>query len=203
MSIVTALRSFDAPDFIRGEILRYMGVVGEASEEVSELIDSCTLECADRLIYRTCFAEVPIAVERESVALPFAKWQSRDLCRALQSCDAVILFAATLGIEIDRLITKYSRISPARALCLQAIGAERIESLCNLLCKTLKEEYAQRGFSLCPRFSPGYGDLSLCVQNDIFCLLDCTKRLGISLNESLLMSPSKSVTAIIGIKKDV
>ena len=50
-----------------------------------------------------------------------------------------------------------------------------------------------------PRFSPGYGDLSLEMQRDIFRVLDCPRKIGLTLNESLLMSPSKSVTAIIGI----
>ena len=36
-------------------------------------------------------------------------------------------------------------------------------------------------------------------QKDIFALLDCNRQIGISLNESLLMTPSKSVTAIFGI----
>ncbi len=50
-----------------------------------------------------------------------------------------------------------------------------------------------------PRFSPGYGDLTLLAQKDIFAVLDCGKRIGLTLNDSLLMSPSKSVTAFVGI----
>ena len=50
-----------------------------------------------------------------------------------------------------------------------------------------------------PRFSPGYGDLPINMQKDIFAALDCPRKIGLSLNESLLMSPSKSVTAIIGV----
>ena len=50
-----------------------------------------------------------------------------------------------------------------------------------------------------PRFSPGYGDLPLSLQRDIFRVLDCPRKIGLTLNESLLMSPSKSVTAIVGL----
>ena len=52
-----------------------------------------------------------------------------------------------------------------------------------------------------PRFSPGYGDVPLEIQKDIVMLLDCAKRIGVSLNDSLLMSPSKSVTAFIGLQE--
>ena len=80
---------------------------------------------------------------------------------------------------------------------MQALGAERIEALCDAFCDSLISE---KGVLLRPRFSPGYGDLPLEVQKDIFSLLECHKRIGVSLNESLLMSPSKSVTAFVGLE---
>ena len=108
-----------------------------------------------------------------------------------------MIFAATIGVEIDRLIAKYSRLSPAKAFCCQAIGAERVEELC----ESVNEKLGAGGEMLKPRFSPGYGDLPLETQKMIFSLLDCPKRIGVSLGDSLLMSPSKSVTAFAGITK--
>ena len=118
------------------------------------------------------------------------------------NCTSIVLFAATLGIGIDRLLLKYNRTSPATALCIQAIGAERVEALCNAFSLELKEKFATLGRSLTPRFSPGYGDLPLSLQRDIFAALECEKHLGLTLNNSLLMSPTKSGTAIIGTKNN-
>ena len=112
-----------------------------------------------------------------------------------------MIFAATIGVEIDRLITKYSRLSPAKAFCCQAIGAERVEELCDDFCESVNEKLGAGGEMLKPRFSPGYGDLPLETQKMIFSLLDCPKRIGVTLGDSLLMSPSKSVTAFAGITK--
>ena len=67
---------------------------------------------------------------------------SQGLCRNLQGCDKVILFAATVGLAPDRLIARYGRLSPTKALCMQAIGAERIESLCDAFCDELAADYA-------------------------------------------------------------
>ena len=78
---------------------------------------------------------------------------------------------------------------------MQAVGTERIEALCDRFFEDLKTEYGR----IKPRFSPGYADLSLNTQRYIFSLLDCPRRIGIFLNQSLLMSPSKSVTAFVGI----
>ena len=44
-----------------------------------------------------------------------------------------------------------------------------------------------------------YGDLPLEVQTQFFQLLDCQRQIGLTLNDSLLMTPSKSVTAVFGI----
>ena len=51
------------------------------------------------------------------------------------------------------------------------------------------------------RYSPGYGDLPLELQREIIRVLDCGRTIGITLTESLLMQPSKSVTAVIGMKE--
>ena len=124
---------------------------------------------------------------------------SQGLCRNLQGCDKVILFAATVGLAPDRLIARYGRLSPTKALCMQAIGADRIESLCDAFCDELAADYAAEGYQLRPRFSPGYGDFPLDAQKAFFQALDCHRKIGLSLNDSLLMSPSKSVTALIGL----
>ena len=110
-----------------------------------------------------------------------------------------VIFGATVGLEADRLIKRYSRLDTARAVMLQAIGAERIEALCDAFCADIEENVAERGLFTRPRFSPGYGDLPLEIQRDFVRVLDCRRKIGVTLNESLLMSPSKSVTAIIGL----
>ena len=82
---------------------------------------------------------------------------------------------------------------------LQAIGAERIEALCDVFCEKIRLDAESAGLFPRPRFSPGYGDFPLELQKDIFRVLDCSRKIGLTLNESLLMSPSKSVTAVIGL----
>ena len=109
------------------------------------------------------------------------------------------MFAATVGLEMDRLIARYGGVSPARSLLFQALGAERIEALCDAFCARTAEDLARQGRGVTVRFSPGYGDVPLGLQNDIFRALDCPRKIGLTLNESLLMSPSKSVTAVFGV----
>ena len=148
--------------------------------------------------YRLCYAEFPFAIRDGELDLGFARVRSGALAKNLAGCTHVVVFAATVGLGLDRLIAKYSRLSPTRALALQALGAERVEALCDAFETDLC--LASFGGRIHARFSPGYGDLPLDFQREIFRLLDPPRRIGLTLNESLLMSPTKSVTAIIGIE---
>ena len=188
------VKSLETPTVSRREILRYAGV-RESTPEIDRLLESCLDEVLPRLSYKLVYATIDIAVGADKVDLGFAEACSSALAKDLRDCKRAILLGATVGIELDRLIARYSLTEPSRAHMLDAIGAERIEALCDAFEEGLRAD----GMSLRPRFSPGYGDLALELQRDLFARLDCTKHIGLSLNRSLLMSPSKSVTAIIGV----
>lgn len=191
-------RVYNAPCIRYDEIRRYAGVRG-ACEEIEPILQSEVDNIANKLTYKVCYREFPVTDHGTHLDLGFIKTTSADLRRALLGCESIVLFAATVGMSIDRRIARYTAVSPTRALVLQAIGAERIESLCDRFCREIAEQKAAEGRRTRPRFSPGYGDLPLLVQTDIFAVLDPSRKIGLSLNESLLMSPSKSVTALIGV----
>lgn len=192
---MSIIKFYDAPEFNIGEIRRYAGC-RESTAETDALIDSCIEEIKDRLSYRVCFDYLPLRLKGDECILGEVKIISHTLSKSLSGCRGVIAFGATLGASIDRFILKYSDISPSRALIIQSIGAERIEALCDTFCDDMRAEYGV----IRPRFSPGFGDLSLDTQRDVFALLDCTKHIGVFLRDSLIMSPSKSVTAFIGVE---
>ena len=189
------VRQYDAPPVRRYEILRYAGMRGDSSS-IEPLLSECLEEAQKVLTYPLCYAEFSIQEKENLLDFGFLTTESRDLRKNLLGCSSGIVFAATVGLALDRLIARAATISPTKALLLQAIGAERIESLCDLFCRELSEK--QKEYDLHPRFSPGYGDFPLESQKNIFALLDCSKRIGLSLNQSLMLSPSKSVTALIG-----
>ena len=184
--------AFDAP-----QALRYAGLPADARDGV---FDACLAAALPVCTYRVCYREFPFAKTPDGLDLGFAVVPSRDLEKALSGCTRLVLFAATVGLGIDRLIARCGKLSPAKALYFQAIGAERAESLCDAFCRDLAAAYREKGFIARPRYSPGYGDLPLATQKDVFAVLDCPRRIGLTLNDSLLMSPSKSVTAVVGLK---
>ena len=180
--------------------LPYMGCRTQ-SDAVVALLEDVIRETEEIFSDRVCYGEFDLLIDGESVDLTFARVNSRSLSKHLKNDASVLVFAATVGLEIDRLIAKYSRTSPARALALQAVGTERVERLCDTFCESMRIQYETVDLVTRARFSPGYGDLSLELQKDILRVLDCPRRIGLTLNDSLLMSPTKSVTAIVGLRE--
>ncbi len=191
-------KTYQGLPYNKKEILRYSGVKNSAPD-IEKLMEECIEEAEKILTYQVCFCELPVRVFRERIMISDVVIDSKNLSDVLASCDSAILFGATVGVGPDRLISKYGKLSPAKAFMFQAIGAERIETLCNAFCEEKNQEVKKEGKSLCPRFSPGYGDLDLTLQKDLFRILSLSKNIGLTLNESMLMSPSKSVTAIVGV----
>lgn len=193
MEVIT--KAYPAPNINVREALRYAGC-GSESIEMLELLHSCVDEAESLFIYKVCYCILDAKIQDGICDFGFFSVQSEKLAKNLSGCGQVLLFSATVGTALDRLIAKHTRLSPARAVMLQALGSERVESLCDMFCMDFQLE---NSIALKPRFSPGYGDLSLDVQKDIFSVLNCPKNIGVYLNDSLLMSPSKSVTAFAGI----
>ncbi len=199
MHSAVLVRGYGATPYDYAEIFRYAGVK-TADSDMDELLKQCLDECGDCFSYNVCYTMLPVKISGGLVEFGGLKTESKNLSAALNGCDTVVVFAATVGLGIDRLIKKYSRISPSKALMFQAIGTERAESLCNSFCDDLQILYGDE-FEIRPRFSAGYGDFPLACQSEIFAMLDSGRRIGLCLNESLMMSPSKSVTAVVGLKR--
>ena len=181
----------------RQETLKYLGYPGgPLPEDVLE-----PLETGERVILRCA---VPRVIWRlydrgeggELAGTGFTP-EGKDIREFLKDCDQVILMAATLGMEVENLLRRTQARDMALAVILDATASAAIENVCDNLCTDLTEAFAPR--YLTDRFSPGYGDLPIGQQGELFRLLDISRRIGISLSESGLMVPQKSVTALIGV----
>lgn len=184
----------------RGEVLRYLGCGKNCDEPaLVKTADELSAGIKDSMMCIACYDAVPINVSGSTIDFGFMKVESETLGKNLKDCSAAYVFAATIGFSADRIIQKYSLISPLYAMAAQAAGAAAIEAWCDLLCTRLGEKSRAGGMYMRSRFSPGYGDFSLEHQREIFAFLDCARKAGIKLTDSLLMTPSKSVSAVIGL----
>ena len=192
---MTNYLKLEAPPFDKREIERY--AKGKDDVNLSHLIDECIEQCGGILNYNVGFCELNFTIKEDLCDFGTFSVHSAALSRNIFEAKKLVLFVASIGHGIDRLITKYSRTSPLKALIFNAIGTERVEALSDSFVSWLEKEASLKAL---PRFSAGYGDLPIDMQKDIFALLKPEKQIGVFLSDSFIMSPSKSVTAVVGLK---
>ena len=162
----------------------------------------------DPEIYRVCEAviqsseprcavcKVPVTLSDDGVIdLEFTKLESSALAKNLRGSREAFVVACTLGTEVDRVIGRLSKTSRAEAFIFDAVASSVVEAALDALEAELTD-----GLRTAPRFSPGYGDFPLCIQGALLDFLGAPVHLGVALNDNGMMSPLKTVTAVIGIK---
>lgn len=183
------------------EAIRYLGYGRNAVDEKTlQMIREsfCELEklAEAKFIYR--ILELSI-LDDDKLTIGKLKIQSKNLHKNLQDCSGVVLFGATLGTVVDRQIRKYELLDMAHAVVFQACAAAYLEEYCDQIQEKLDEILEKDGRYLRPRFSPGYGDFSILHQEDVLKLLDAPKSIGLTMTDGYMLTPTKSVTAVIGI----
>ena len=188
------------------ETYRYLGYHfgGEVplNDELEKMVDELTKKIKEVITPRCAYEIYGFETDGNVCRLlgngtadEILRIESRKLSAHLKDCKQAILFAATIGPGADTMIRRYSRSSSLKPAILQAVGAAAIEAYADEVTEQIKETFPH----LRMRFSPGYGDFSLEHQKDFFRLLSLERNLGISLNPALLMTPTKSITAVIGV----
>ena len=186
-------------EYNRKEALRYLRARPD-DETAGILVDTVYLKLRNEVQARSVLQKHSITVDEAGVTLDTGvRFTSRDLARHLKGCDKELLLAATLGSRVDVAIRRLALGSVAEGAAAQAVAAALIESYCD----SVQAQADTDGLAQRPRFSPGYGDWNLEEQRLLFPVLDCAKRIGLTLTDGLMMAPSKSVTAIIGLSEDV
>lgn len=192
--------SYDPP--LR-EILRYLGCREEsAGRALLEEVDECVRQLGIVVTPRHIYRKYEISQnENGMLRIGGIQIRSRDLSKNLAGCSSCYMIAATLGLGPDRLIKRSQTGRISEAVIYQAAAAAMIEKYLGSLCDELAGDEKKRGQYLRPRFSPGYGDFPLRYQQEIFAVLQLPKTIGITLTESLMMVPTKSVTALMGVSE--
>lgn len=180
----------------RKEALRYLGIAdGICDEATAALLDACEKELLSCASPRACYTEGDVVRKDDGNLEIFGiEIKSRSLSKNLDGCSRVFLFAATLGAGVDRLLSRYGAVSASKAVALDALASALIEDFCDEVENTITHDLKKR-----PRFSAGYGDLDLSLQKELFGVLSAPKSIGLTLSDSYMMIPTKSVSAIVGI----
>ncbi|MDD7409539.1 MAG: hypothetical protein SOV71_05100 [Anaerovoracaceae bacterium] len=211
----------------RQEALRYLGyrgskVDGVVGKQLDRAVSTLEKVSVPSYIYRTADIEIIPAAEAElengSTAFPenptsTGKTEDKAIrlkgtsvvltgnsaVNMLSECSQCIMLAATIGRQVDQAIHRSQVTDMSGAVILDSCASSAVESICDQLQADIEADYMSKGLYLTDRFSPGYGDLPIDLQPVICRALSAEKTIGLTITSGMLMMPTKSVTAFIGI----
>ncbi len=186
------------------DALRYMGMpIAKADEELKEKIRETFHFLVgislNKYVYKRLSVTIPNGSEKgvffdnAAVFVP-----SKDLAHLLMHVNSCYIIAATLGAEVDRQISLMQRVDMMKAVMLDACASVLIDRVCDDIEMEIASQLDE-GLYLTMRYSPGYGDVSLELSASLLKWLQASKTIGLSLTQSNMLIPTKSVTALIGI----
>ena len=185
------------------EVLRYRGhksenVPPQLDDITDEIIQKISSYITPRIVQgRFSVAQIENGVLLENGLL----LQGQDIKKHLAGCDECFIICATVGVGADTFIRTMSVTGSIYGLVADAAATASVEVVCDSVENQLRESLKAEKKYLTWRYSPGYGDFPFTQQPDILSLLKTDKMIGVTCNESCMMIPTKSVTAVMGIAK--
>ena len=186
---------------LRIPILKSLSELPERNlaEYIKKAIDTAYTLIQGKGIYRSFPVE---AVSENGASVPGsdALFKGKNMAKLLAHCSYVTVMASTIGPELENRVETLKNDQPSDAYYLEVVGGWMADYMAEQVDKRIETEILKSGFGRTMRYSPGYGDWDLTCQGEMVRLTQA-HRIGISLTESFIMIPRKSVTAAIGWEK--
>lgn len=172
--------------------LRYLHIESDRADDLTlALLDKAEAELRRKAVPRATAVETT----RETLA-PFLS--GNDIFRHLEGCDRYVIMGCTLGPQLDMTIRAAGISDMAYAVVLDALASAVIEQAADAFEQAYREKVRKSGRFLTGRYSPGYGDFPLSSQPHLLRVLNAQKEIGLCVTENHLLTPRKSITAVLG-----
>lgn len=186
----------------QNEALRYLGYNDSLPDSrIQNLINSCEkklLETArPKYIYRLFdISRMNDGIHLEGCTLVLS---GNDISEHLIGCKKAVLMCATLSSDVDMLIRNAQINDMTEAVILDSLASVFIEQVCDEAEKEIYSKLPDSFFTW--RYSAGYGDFPIDIQSEFVEVLDAPKRIGLCVTDTDMLTPKKSVTAVIGVSE--
>ena len=189
------------------EVLRYLQYKNQnINEDLSNLINE-SIEETKKIINpkfvlrRYTIKKINKEIGKKQVILENGNLilESDDIYNLFEKCDECILMATTLGLDIEREIRKLTYTNLTKGVIMDACATTAIEEVCDVVQENIAKNLSSEDRYITYRYSPGYGDLSIDKNIDINNILNSQKEIGLTVTNSGIMIPRKSVVALIGV----
>lgn len=178
------------------EALRYLGVTAQADDALLLQLTALSDGLSSRIIPRFTWRLLPLTHPGGQPLLDNIPLPGSTAARMLADCSRCAVLVCTLGVPFDTWLRQLQARDMAQAVMLDALGSAFVEAACDAAEQEISARFPE--IYLTDRFSPGYGDLPLTLQPTLLELAHA-RQIGVTCTPSLLLTPQKSVTALIGI----
>lgn len=189
----------------KNKIYAYLGYKKEKhilTDDISNMVSSCEEEILEIARPKVIFSPI-LSLSQNSGGLFVDRFllQGKNIKAHLKDCDRAVFLVATLGAAVDKAIRTEEIKDMTRAVILDCTASVFIDEVANLAENKMRKNLFKSGDYLTKRYSPGYGDFPIEFGREILMCLDAPRKIGLSITESGIMTPRKSISAILGISK--
>jgi hypothetical protein len=200
VSISSSQISLEAEDVLRGQGIdperARAGLIAPAEDvidDLSGLLDSGAVY--DVLTVKDFYHKT---IELEGGAV----FEGPLAARALAGAEKVALAVCTIGSALEERMKQLFAEDPVRAMALDGAGVAALGKVSDIVIQDVREIAARHSWGSGMRAQPGQEGWSIWQQKVIFEHLP-TDEIGVSLTDSCLMIPRKSVSFVIGMGPDM
>lgn len=186
----------------KNKIYTYLGYNPKTNiltEDIVKMVDEGIDEVNSIATKKCIFSPILPVNLGENAFVEGLELKGKDILTHLENCFGIILTAVTLGTSVDNLIRKYETTNITKAVVIESICNVIIEEVADNYEDELRTRLKQNNLFATCRYSPGYGDLPINIQQDILNILDANRKIGLTVSSSGIMIPRKSITGILGI----
>ena len=178
---------------IKENALKYLGYLDNQVDSNTEILLNEFLkeleQVTPKFMYRIyTLTHHPLTIKELNLTINYP-----DLIDLFDSCDRIVIIACTLGLQLDQQLRYYSKINLTKMTVMDALASSYIEIKCDEY--EAKQNFGKRTF----RFCPGYGNVPLELNKNLANALNCSKHIGLTVQESNLLLPQKSMIGLIGL----
>lgn len=178
----------------RREFRRFSDSKFRGDDDLNDVLRELADPTLSYKIRKIDYIEESTVYLQEGIALT-----SPILAKVLEHCEEMICFVVTIGSALEEQAARlndYNRLT--EAYILDRLGSLTAEYTVNAFHDTMKRHYRSKGYGVTLRFSPGYCDWPITEQKKLFLLIDA-EAIGVTLTESCLMHPRKSISGVFGL----
>jgi hypothetical protein len=125
------------------------------------------------------------------------------IAQHLPRSQEIIIIVCTIGNLLDETVSSLFKVDPSMAVAIDGVGSAAVESLAIQACNYFEDQARAEGLNTTMPLNPGMVGWPVEQgQPEIFTLLD-SESIQVTLTDSCMMTPNKSLSMVLGVGKDV